>query len=260
MPLVIFEKQGPVGLLTLNNPDNLNAMTEAMGEAIAEKVAELNRDSELRVVIVRGAGRAFSAGGDFKFILDHTRKTRVQNEREMVEFYSKFLSLRQIEAPTIAMIHGPAIGAGFLIALACDLRYAAGGAKMGANFAKIGLSSGMGGLYWLTRLAGPAVAADLLFTGRTLGAEEAFELKLINGVFSAESLEARVLEIARQIAINAPLPLKIMKKGVQKAALASLEEVLDYESQGQALCFETMDLQEGIHAIKEKRQPHFKGK
>ncbi|HKY64644.1 MAG TPA: enoyl-CoA hydratase-related protein [bacterium] len=260
MSLLLFEKDGPIGRLTLNNPQELNAMTPAMGEALRDIVPRLNADSELRVVILSGSGRAFSAGGNLQFILDHTSQGFDQNKREMIEFYSKFLKLRDIEVPTIAMLNGPAIGAGLLIALACDLRYAADNAKLAANFAKIGLSSGMGGLYWLTKLAGPAVAADLLFTARTFGAEEGKRFGLVNEVFPAAELEAKVREIAEQIAANAPLALKIMKKGVQRAVLAGLEEVFDYESAGQAQSFATHDLQEGVKAIQEKRAPKFEGR
>ncbi|HEX5034131.1 MAG TPA: enoyl-CoA hydratase-related protein [bacterium] len=260
MSLLLFEKDGPIGRLTLNNPQELNAMTPAMGEALRDIVPRLNADSELRVVILSGAGRAFSAGGNLQFILEHSSQGFDQNKREMIEFYSKFLKLRDIEVPTIAMLNGPAIGAGLLIALACDLRYAADNAKLAANFAKIGLSSGMGGLYWLTKLAGPAVAADLLFTARTFGAEEGKRFGLVNEVFPAAELEAKVHAIAEQIAANAPLALKIMKNGVQKAVLASLEEVFDYESGGQAQSFATHDLQEGVKAIQEKRAPKFEGR
>jgi enoyl-CoA hydratase len=260
MSLVLFKQEGPVAWLTLNNPDNLNAMTHPMGEAIEKIVPQLNANRELRVVILRGAGRAFSAGGDLQFILDHTKKSPKENQSEMLEFYAKFLSLRNIEVPTIAMINGPAIGAGFLVALCCDLRFAAEGAKLAANFAKIGLSSGMGGLYWLTRLGGPAVAADLLFTGRTMDAAEAKAMGFINDFYKDEALEARVTDVAKTIAANAPIALKIMKRGIQKAVTAELSELLQYEAAGQAQSFGTEDLIEGVESIKAKKPPKFRGR
>lgn len=259
MSLLLFEQQGPVGKLTLNNPQELNAMTPEMGDAIAAMVPQLNAKPDLRVVLITGAGRAFSAGGNLQFILDHTARDFDTNKREMIEFYSKFLRLRDIEVPTLAVLNGHAIGAGFLIALACDLRYAAAEAKLAANFAKLGLSSGMGGLYWLTKLAGPAVAAELLFTARTFDAAEAQRLGLVNGIAPAAELDTKVKEVVDQIVANAPLALKIMKKGVQRAVTATLDEVFDYESGGQAKSFATEDLQEGIRAIQEKRAPKFRG-
>lgn len=258
--LVLLEQHGPVGKLILNNPQELNAMTPAMGDAISEAVDRVNAARDLRVVILTGAGRAFSAGGNLQFILDHSTRSLEENKREMIEFYGKFLKLRDIEVPTIAMLNGPAVGAGLLIALACDLRYAAAEAKLAANFAKIGLSSGMGGLYWLTKLAGAARAAELLFTGKTITAAEAERLGLINGVFPADQLEADVLAVAQTIVQNAPLALRIMKKGVQKAVTASLEDIFDYEATGQAQTFLTEDLQEGVRAIQEKRPPQFTGR
>lgn len=259
MSLVLFEKNGPIGKIIFNNPEKLNAMTHEMGEALSQVIPQVNADPELRVVIITGAGRTFSAGGDFKFILDHREKSYEENQKEMVEFYGKFLALRNIEVPTIAVINGAAVGAGMLIAAACDLRYAASGSKMGVNFAKIGLSSGMGGLYWLTRLAGPAVAADLLFTGRIFLSEEAKNLGLINDCFAADELESKVQSIAKAISQNAPLALKIMKRGIQKTLTLNLEETLEYESHGQAKCFHSQDLAEGIEAIKTKRHPSFTG-
>ncbi|HCU24928.1 MAG TPA: enoyl-CoA hydratase/isomerase family protein [Deltaproteobacteria bacterium] len=260
MSWILFEQQNGIGRLTLNNPEALNAMTPEMGDAIAALVPKLNADPELRVVLVQGAGRAFSAGGNLQFILDHESKDFATNKKEMIEFYSKFLQLRNIEVPTIAVLNGHAIGAGLLIALACDLRYASAEAKLAVNFAKIGLSSGMGGLYWLSTLAGPAIAAELLFTAKTFSAEEGLQKGLVNGIFPAAELEAKVREIAEQIAANAPLAIKTMKKGIQKAKLSSLEEIFDYESAGQAQSFVTEDLKEGIRAIQEKRAPRFRGR
>lgn len=258
MSLVLFEQKGPIGKIIFNKPEQLNAINPEMGDELKALVLQLNQNKELRVVIVTGAGKAFSAGGNLQFILDRTKRNSEQNKQDMIEFYSKFLSIRNIEVPTIAMMQGPAIGAGFCVALACDLRVASENAQMGVNFAKLGLSSGMGGLYFLTKLLGPAGAADLLFTGRTLEAKEAKELGLINQICPLDQLEQRTSALAEQIALNAPIALKIMKKGISKAVVADLMEVFDYESSGQAQCFNTADLKEGIQAIQEKRTPVFK--
>ena len=259
MSLVLFEQQGPIGKITSNKPEQLNAINPEMGDELKALIPTLNQKKDLKVVIITGAGKAFSAGGNLQFILDRTQRNAEQNKQDMIEFYSKFLSVRNLEMPTIAMINGPAIGAGFCVALACDLRIASDNAKMGANFAKLGLSSGMGGLYFITKLLGPAGAADLLFTGRTLDAAEAKELGLLNKLCPLSDLEKVTMDFAEQIAANAPLAIKIMKKGIQKAVIADLHEVFDYESSGQAQCFQTADLKEGIAAIQEKRPPVFKG-
>src|SRR5262245_27469064 len=197
---ILFEENESVGKIILNNHDQLNAMTPEMADELAALIPRIYNKKEIRVVIVTGAGRAFSAGGNLQFILDHTSKDRDENKKEMIDFYSKFLGLRDIEVRTLAVLNGHAMGAGLCIAMACDMRLSAGGARMGVNFAKIGLSSGMGCLYFLTRLVGPAAAADLLFTGRTLTAEEAHGLGLVNQVLSPEELLPKALEIAQQIA------------------------------------------------------------
>src|SRR4030095_12629283 len=211
MPLILFQQGGPVATLTLNNPDQLNAMTPPMAEELAALVPQINANGEIRVVVLTGAGRAFSAGGNVQFILDHTGKDPQENKRKMIEFYSKFLSLRNIEVPVIAAVNGHAMGAGLCVAMACDIRLASSDAKMGVNFAKIGLSSGMGTLHFLTRLTSPSIAADLLSTGRTVNAEEALALGLVNRVVKAEGLHGEAKALAEEISRNAPLPLKIMK-------------------------------------------------
>jgi len=259
MSLILFEQNGPIGKIILNKPEQLNAINPEMGDELKALIPQLNQKKDLRVILITGAGKAFSAGGNLEFILERTTQTPTQNKQDMIEFYSKFLSVRHLEVPTIAVINGPAIGAGFCLAMACDIRIASEKAKMGVNFAKLGLSSGMGGLYWITQLLGPARAADLFFTGRTLNASEALHIGLINQMHPAENLEEQALAYAHEISKNAPLALRIMKKGIQKAVLASLEEVFDYESSGQAQCFQSQDLKEGIRAIQEKREAKFQG-
>lgn len=259
MSLVLLEKHKNLAILTLNNPEKLNAMDWEMAETMEARVEEINADSKVRTVILTGSGKAFCAGGNLEFILNRTKRSAAENEQEMLTFYSKFLAIRHLKVPSIGMINGPAVGAGFCLALCADLRMANSEARLGANFAKLGLSSGMGGLYLLNRLTGPAVAADLFFTGRLIPAKEALELGIVNSVHSPESLKQAVFEKAEAIAQNAPLPLEIMKKGLQRVTTATLEEIFDYESKGQALCFPTEDLKEGIRAIQEKRSPIFSG-
>ncbi|MCB1215271.1 MAG: enoyl-CoA hydratase/isomerase family protein [Deltaproteobacteria bacterium] len=260
MSLVLLEEKNSIATLTFNHPDKLNAMTEAMGEAMQSRVEEIKQKPNLRVIIIQGAGRAFSAGGDLQFLLDHQKNTPEENTQKMLAFYSKFLALREIPVPTLAKIHGHAIGAGLLVSLACDLRYASQESKLAVNFAKLGLSSGMGGLYTLSRLAGMARAAELAFTGKTILASEAQEIGLINQVYPAEKLDQEVQKIAESIAANGPIALKIIKKGLQMAPEASLEKILNYEAQGQAQCYASEDLKEGIEAIRAKRSPNFKNR
>ena len=260
MSLVLYEEIGPIAKITFNNESQLNAMTPEMGDELSARIRQLQTRSDLRCVLFTGKGKAFSSGGNLDFIISHTQKDIPTNKKEMIEFYSKFLILKNLPMPTIAIINGAAIGAGLCIAMACDLRVASHGAKLGVNFAKIGLSSGMGCLYHLVQLVGIGHAAELLFTGKIITAEEAHAIGLVNHVCSLDGLEAQSMNLAQSIAENSPVAIKIIKQGLLRAPHSTLEELFDYESEGQAQSFASQDLLEGISALKEKRPPNFKGK
>lgn len=260
MPLILKDQDGPVVTLTFNDPDALNAMTEAMGKEFAAHLKTLKKDKNARVVILTGAGRAFSSGGNLDMLAAKIGKSKAINGKSLKGFYQSFLEIRNLPQPFIAAINGPSVGAGFGVALACDLRYAAMEAKMGANFSRIGLAPGMGCTYLLTRLVGPTHAADLLMTGRLVTATEAKNLGLINDVFAAENFLENVKVIAQKIAANAPLPVRQIKKGIQQALHKSLDAMMDYDAKCQSGCFLTEDIREGVNAVREKRVPGFLGK
>lgn len=258
--LLLYEKTGAIGRITFNDPERLNALSLEMAAEFPRIVATIRNDPELRCVIVTGAGRAFSAGGNLDMIEDKRRKSVEVNEAEMMGFYGSFLCIRDVEVPTIAYINGHAIGAGFCVALACDLRIAAEKAKLGVNFTKLGISPGMAGSWLITQLAGYSVAADLLFTGRTLLAPEAHQLGLVNQVLPAILAKAAVEETAQDIAANAPIAVREAKKVLLTNQSLSLDHALPNEAKAQAVCFQTEDLLEGVEAIRNKREPKFKGK
>lgn len=250
---------GAVAELSLARPDARNAMTEAMGEEVTRAVALLDADPAVRVVLVRGQGKAFCAGGDLAFLEQRLASTPAENHRTMRRFYELYLSIRTLRVPTIALLHGPAMGAGLCFALACDLRLAAHGATMGLNFVRLGLHPGMGATYLLPRLVGPSVAADLLLTGRTIDAAEARAIGLVNGVHGLEELHDRARSLAVQIATAGPLAVARCKASLQHDR-AALEEALDREAAAQALDYATQDLAEGVRAAKERRAPAFTGR
>jgi enoyl-CoA hydratase/carnithine racemase len=264
-PLVLVERDGDVALLTLNDPERRNAMTEAMGRALAGAVRELSGEARARAVVLRGAGRALSAGGDLEMIEAKARAgladpggpARDANRRFMLEFYGLFLSVRDLPCPSLALLHGAAIGAGLCVALACDLRVAARDAKLGLNFARLGIHPGMGATWTLPRLVGPARAAELLFTGRTLDGAEAERIGLVNrAVPEAEALDA-ALALAREVAAAAPRAVRGAKRSLAGSAGASLAAQLDAEAAAQALDYESRDLLEGLAAARERRAPRF---
>ncbi len=265
--LILLERDGDVAVLTFNDPDRRNAMTQAMGEAFAARIAELSRDETLRALVLTGAGRAFSAGGDLDFIqakadagrADPGGSTRRHNREDMRAFYRLFLAVRDLPCPSVAAVNGAAVGAGLCVALACDLRVAARDARMGVNFARLGIHPGMGATWTLPRLVGPAHAADLLLTGRLLDGEEAARIGLANRAVATEEVLTEALSLAHQIAEAAPAALRGTRAALERAMDATLEDQLSFEADRQAECYETDDLREGLDAAREKRPPRFRG-
>ena len=265
-PLVLVERDGDVAVLTLNDPERRNAMTEAMGRALAAAVGELARDGRLRAAVLAGAGRDFCAGGALDMIEAKARAgaadpggpARAANQRFMRDFYGLFLSVRDLPCPSVAAIHGAAIGAGLCVALACDLRVAARDAKLGLNFTRLGIHPGMGATWTLPRLVGPARAAELLFTGRSLDGAEAERTGLVNRAVPAPEVRDAALELAREIAAAAPRAVRGAKRSLAGSEAASLTEQLEAEAAAQALDYESGDLREGLAAARERRTPRFR--
>jgi enoyl-CoA hydratase len=253
-------ERGAIAELVLARPDARNAMTEAMGDEVAAAVAEIDRDPLVRVLLVRGEGKAFCAGGDLGFLEQRLADTREGNMRAMGLFYRRFLSVRGLRVPTIAVLHGAAMGAGLCFALGCDLRLAARSAPMGLNFVRLGLHPGMGATHLLPALVGPAVAADLLLTGRTIDGTEAARLGVVNEALDDEALLPRARELAAQIASAGPLAVARCKQSLGKASRDALEAALDGEAAAQAEDYATRDLAEGVRAARERRTPVFEGK
>jgi enoyl-CoA hydratase/carnithine racemase len=264
--LVLLERDGEVATLTFHDPERRNAMTRAMGEAFAARCAELARERGLRALILTGAGAAFSAGGDLDFIqgladaglADPGGPTRHRNRDTMRDFYGLFLAVRELPFPSVAAIQGAAIGAGLCVALACDLRVAARDAKLGLNFARLGIHPGMGATWTLPRLVGPAHAADLLLTGRTLDGEEAARIGLVNRALAREAVLEEARALARALAAGAPEAVRGARQALARSAAVTLDDQLAFEATRQAECYETRDLQEGLAAARARREPKFR--
>jgi enoyl-CoA hydratase len=266
-PLLLLTRDGDTATLTFNDPDRRNAMSQSMGEAFAARVAEISRVDALRALVLTGAGRAFSAGGDLGMIEERAREGAANPDGAhgrirdtMRAFYGLFLSLREIPCPTIAAINGAAVGAGLCVALACDVRIASATAKLGLNFTALGVQPGMGATWTLPRLVGPAHAAELLYSSRILTGAEAAEIGLVNRAVAAEAVLPTAREMAKDFATNAPLAVRGVKRALARSAAASLEDQLDFEADVQARCFASEDVHEGLTAAREKRLPRFRGK
>jgi len=249
-----------VALLVLDNPDQRNAMSDAMTEAWSAAVAELAGDPTVRVVVVTGEGSAFCSGGNTSWIASEPDATVDDLRRRMLPFYRAWLSIRSLEVPTIAAVNGAAIGAGLCLALACDIRYAATSARLGAPFVRLGMHPGMAATWSLPEVVGPAAARDLLLTGRVVGADEALRLGLVSRVIDDAAFLDEVLAVAADVAITAPIASRLTKLALADGGHATYDAALQWEAIAQPVTLATEDLQEGIRAAREKRPPAFTGR
>ncbi|MGH3335188.1 MAG: enoyl-CoA hydratase/isomerase family protein, partial [Nocardioides sp.] len=247
-------------VLTLDNPDQRNAMSEEMTSSWVAAIDELDADRSVRVVVVTGRGPAFCSGGNTAWIASEPEATVDELRERMLPFYRAWLSIRRLEVPTIAAVNGAAIGAGLCLALACDIRYAAAGARLGVPFVQLGMHAGMGGTYLLPEAVGAAHARDLLLTGRIVDAEEALRLGLVSRVIEPDAFRAEVLATTGDVAGTAPIASRLTKLALADGGHADLESCLQWEALAQPMTLATADLQEGIRAAREKRRPAFEGR
>ena len=249
-----------VALLVLDNPDQRNAMSDAMTEAWSAAVRDVAGDPTVRAVVVTGEGSAFCSGGDTSWIASEPDATVDDLRRRMLPFYRAWLAIRSLEVPSIAAVNGAAIGAGLCLALACDIRYAAASARLGAPFVKLGMHPGMAATWSLPEVVGPAAARDLLLTGRLVGADEALRLGLVSRVIDHATFLDEVLAVAAQVAATAPIATRLTKLALADGGHATYDAALQWEALAQPVTLATEDLQEGIRAAHERRTPLFRGR
>ena len=266
---LLCEVDGHVATITLNRPHRRNALSDSLTPAFRQALLDVEADPEVRVLLVTGAGTAFCAGGDMaglgKNFAGRTPggpKATVEDSIRNLQHRQDTLSLRlyQLNMPTIAVLPGPAAGAGMSVALACDMRIASDTAFLAAGFANIGLSGDYGGSWYLTQLIGPGRAKHIYFTGRRVQADEALELGIFNEVVPADELMTRAQELAGTLAKAAPLALRFMKENLNRATVADLRTCLDMEADRMVRCTKSEDHLEGVAAFLEKRKPEFKGR
>lgn len=257
---ILVERDGNLGWVRINRPERLNALVGDMRDRIEAALAELDDDDRVRCVAITGSGRAFSTGGDVAYMADLAEANDVEAFRELVEAGVRVIKrIDQMKKPVIAAVNGAAAGAGASLALACDLRIASRNASIGLTFTRIGLHPDWGGAYFLPRLIGSAVAAELVFTGGMINARRAERLGLVNKVVPAEELAGAVQGLAGQIAGGPPEVIAAAKRTLRRSLAADLDEILEMEKRAQLEAFQSPDFSEGVRAFLEKRAPRFGG-
>jgi enoyl-CoA hydratase/carnithine racemase len=258
--LSVQRRDDGVVVVTLDNPAKRNAMSDEMTASWSRLMAELREDREVRALLVTGAGRAFCSGGDTGWIGSEPDASVDHLRTRMMRFYRDWLSVRELEIPTIAAVNGAATGAGLCLALACDLRYASPHAKLGAPFTSLGMNPGMAATWLLPDVVGVAAAREMLLTGRVVRAEEAREIGLVNRVLPEEGFLDAALDIAGGVAAAAPIPTRYTTAALRQGGHASFEAAVQWEALAQPVTLATADLQEGLAAAREKRRPAFTGR
>lgn len=255
---ILFQKKSGVATITMNRPQALNYLDPAMAEEINQTLMECEKDEGVRAIVITGAGRAFSAGGDLKFMQhDHTAYEYYLRMEAVTRFIRAMVTLPK---PILASVNGPAVGGGCNIALAADMVLASDKATFAQVFCRIGLIPDCGGIYLLSRRVGLTRAKDLVFTGRTVDAQEAERIGLATRVVSAEALEGETWKMAEELANGATMALGIAKRLLNQSYECDFETLLQLENSNQALLRLTHDHREGVRAFFEKRKPEFKGK
>jgi enoyl-CoA hydratase len=252
---VVSERDGPVGVVTLNRPRQRNALSSALLAELADALEAHDRDDEVRAIVLTGGSEVFAAGADIKEFAGRSAAEMLSGNR-----VSLFDRVRTIKTPVIAAVSGYALGGGCELAMMCDMIVASETARFGQPEINLGLIPGAGGTQRLTRTIGKYKAMEMMLTGSFIDAQEAERRGLVNKVVPAEHVVAEAKALARQVAERSPISTKLAKQAVLKAFEMPLSEAADYERSLFYFLFATEDAHEGIQAFVEKRKPTFEGR
>lgn len=257
---IILEAPGPIATIKLNRPEKLNAFGGPMREELLDVFRKIAADDGIRVVVVTGEGRGFSAGGDIEH-LKHLRENK--DEQGFLNLLTQgreiTRTIRSLPKPVIAAVNGPCAGAGLSFALACDIRIASNSATFGPSFALIGLHPDWGGSWFLPNLLGTAKACELIFTGSMIPAEEAEKIGLINRLVSHDELLPSVNELAQKMVKNPAGVIRLAKESIYRSIGSDLETAFAHESEVQLECFHSEEFLERITEFLDRRHSRSKG-
>jgi enoyl-CoA hydratase/carnithine racemase len=257
---VLLSQEGNIATVTLNRPEVLNSMSPALMKDLTKAVGIVAKDENIRAVIINGAGRAFCAGGDVRDIARMANMNPLDYREYINEIFESIRGIVWMEKPVIAAIKGSAVGGGFDLAMACDIRIAARGTKMGSAFIRMGLLPELGGIYFLPRLVGVGMARLLAFTGDLITAEEAERIGLVEKVVPEEELDKTARDLAAKLAKGPTKAIAMTKIAINRSLNMDLESSTDYCWRLNPLLLQTEDYHEAFTAFLEKRTPTFKGK
>lgn len=255
---MVFQRNGPVALITLNRSQKLNAINSQFIGELQRILQTIEEEPSVKVVIITGTGKAFSAGADISEI------QHIVNPREALEFNRKINRLlnymEDLPNPIIAAVNGPALGGGCELSMACDFRIASENAMFGLPEINIGVMPGAGGTQRLPRLVGQTKAKEMLFLGEPIGASEAFRIGLVNKVVPSDLLIKESFRLAERLAQKPFVSLSLIKDAVNKGSGLDLKSAIEYEGRNFSSVYATEDQKEGLKAFLEKRTPLFKGR
>jgi 2-(1,2-epoxy-1,2-dihydrophenyl)acetyl-CoA isomerase len=257
---IIYEKADKVARITLNRPEVLNALNGQMLKELPEAIAEAAKDDNVRAVLITGTGRSFCAGGDHRHIETLTGPAELATGIGSQGGNWMMLALQGMAKPTIAMVNGPAVGGGFDIALACDMRIGSENARFMVAFTRIGLVPGTGSGWLLPRIVGLSKACRLIYTGDLVESEEAYQMGLLDWLVPSDRLEEETMALAHRIAQGPPIALSLDKMVIYEGLNSNFETAIKLGTMCERLCLGTEDFKEGIKAFAEKRQAVFQGK
>ncbi len=260
MPDLIETVEDGVATLTLNRPENLNALSDEIRLGLLDGFSRLGADDAIGCIVLTGSGRGFCAGGDVKTMGSRSAKGFEERAAGVAQSGRIPMLMHNTPKPIIGMINGVAVGAGLSMAGACDIRIAARSARFGTGFIKIGLSGDWGGTWTLTRLVGTAKARELFFTGDVIDADEALRIGLVNKVVDDADLSQATMALAHRIAAMPHVALGYTKRNLAAAETGDFVTSLELEAFNQARCSQLEDHREAILAFKEKRKPVFTGR
>lgn len=255
LSLLIEEQDGPMALIRLNRPEVLNALSSELMEELAQRLTALDQDDQVRVVVLTGSERAFAAGADIQELSGNTAISMLSSRQ-----ITRWEAIKRFHKPLIAAVAGWALGGGMELVMACDMVVAGDNAQFGQPEIKIGVMPGAGGTQRLTKVVGKARAMELVLTGRTISAEEAYDMGLVNYVVAREQVVDRALELARRVASMPPVAVRLAKESVLTALDTPLDVGLTHERRLFSLLFASDDQKEGMNAFLDKRPPDFKGR